>query len=120
MTPPIRRSLAGLAAGLMLVSLLVGPAVAGDRKTLAGSKPAWAKSANLVGHAKATGSVGFRVYLGWRNAAAAEAKARAVSDPKSASYGKYLSSAEFRKQFAPSQGQVGNARHDGVEKKAIV
>ena len=110
MTPPIRRSMAGIAAGLMLVSLLVAPAAAGDRKTLAGSKPAWAKSANLVGHAKATDSVGFRIYLGWRNAADAEAKARAVSDPKSASYGKYLSSAEFRKQFAPSQGQVGNVQ----------
>ena len=99
--------MAGIAAGLMLLSLLVGPAAAGDRKTLAGSKPAWAKSANLVGHAKSTSSVGFRIYLGWRHAADAEAKARAVSDPRSASYGKYLSSAEFRKQFAPTQGQVG-------------
>ena len=107
MTPPIRRSMAGIAAGLMLVSLIVGPAAAGDRKTLAGSKPAWAKSAKVVGHAKAGDAVGFRIYLGWRNAADAEAKARAVSDPRSASYGKYLSSAEFRKQFAPSQGQVG-------------
>jgi len=32
---------------------------------------------------------------------------RAVSDPKSASYGKYLTPVQFRCQFAPSQSQVG-------------
>ncbi len=107
MTPAVRRIAAAIATGLVVVSLVAAPAAAGDRKTLAGSKPGWAKAANLVGHAKAADAVGFRVYLGWRDAAGAEAAARAVSDPRSASYGKYLSSAEFRQQFAPAQGQVG-------------
>ena len=53
------------------------------------------------------GDVGFRVYLGWQNPDAAQATAKAVSDPHSASYGHYLSPAEFRREFAPSQAQVG-------------
>jgi subtilase family serine protease len=53
------------------------------------------------------GSIGFRVYLGWRNEPGAEALPRAVSDPKSPSYGKYLSPSAFRQQFAPTQAQVG-------------
>jgi subtilase family serine protease len=60
-----------------------------------------------VASADPAGNVGFRVYLGWRNPAAADALAKAVSDPRSASYGQYVKPAEFRKQFAPSQVQVG-------------
>jgi len=68
--------------------------------------PPWAKSANFKSTTAATDHVGFRVYLGWRNAADAEALARAVSDPASASYGKYVSAAQFRKQFAPTQSDA--------------
>jgi subtilase family serine protease len=45
------------------------------------------------------------VYLGWN--AGAEAAANAISDPSSSSYGHYLSPTQFRRQFAPSQAQVG-------------
>ena len=110
MTPIVRRTMSGIAAGLIIVSLVAAPTLAADRKTLAGSKPSWARSANLVGHAKATAAVGFRIYLGWRDAAGAEAVARAVSDPKGKSYGKYLTPAAFRQQFAPSQAQIGAVR----------
>ena len=51
--------------------------------------------------------VGFRVYLGWQGGDAAAALARAVSDPKSPSYRQYVTPAEFRRQFAPTQGGVG-------------
>jgi subtilase family serine protease len=51
--------------------------------------------------------MGFRVYLGWQSGDAAAALARAVSDPNSASYRQYVTPAEFRRQFAPSQAQVG-------------
>ncbi|HEY5474073.1 MAG TPA: S53 family peptidase, partial [Candidatus Limnocylindrales bacterium] len=63
-------------------------------------------SHNFTGSADRSSYVGFRVYLGWQNAGGAEALARAVSDPASPSYGKYLTPAQFRKQFAPSQSQV--------------
>jgi len=76
------------------------------KSTQAGSAPSWANKRNYVGAADPNGSIGFRVYLGWRNEAGAEALARAVSDPKSPSYGKYVSPASFRQQFAPTQAQV--------------
>jgi len=74
---------------------------------LRGSAPAWANSGNFAGAADLNGAVGFRVYLGWQNADAATALAHAVSDPNSSQYGQYLTSAQFRRQFAPSQSQVG-------------
>ena len=78
-----------------------------NRTTLHGSAPGWAKQGNLVGAADPAGTVGFRVYLGWNDAAGAEALAKAVSDPGSSSYGHYLTSPEFRRRFAPTQAQVG-------------
>jgi subtilase family serine protease len=103
------RALLVLAVAALLALLIAGSSAAtpSQRATLAGSVPAWATSANFKVAASATDPVNFRVYLGWRNAAAAEALARAVSDPASLSYGKYLTPAQFRKQFAPSQSQVG-------------
>ena len=87
---------------------LVGGAGAAPSPTakLAGSVPSWATSANFKSSASTTAYVGFRVYLDWRNEAGAEALARAVSDPSSSSYGRYLTPAQFRQQFAPSQSQV--------------
>src|SRR5215471_21389348 len=84
-----------------------GAASAAAGKTvLAGSIPAWANSKNLVGSADPSTNVGFRVYLGWNNPAAVASLAAAVSDPSSASYRQYLTPAQFRQQFAPSQEQV--------------
>jgi subtilase family serine protease len=95
---------------LVVIAMLPGTAIAAPsspRSTLHGSAPAWANSVNFKGAADPNGTVGFRVYLGWQNAAAAGAFARAVSDPNSPQYGHYLTSAQFRNQFAPSQSQVG-------------
>ncbi|WP_222849492.1 S53 family peptidase [Trebonia kvetii] len=80
---------------------------ASGKAVLAGSIPAWANSKNLVGTADPAGDVGFRVYLGWNDPAAVASLAAAVSDPSSASYRKFLTPAQFRQQFAPSQAQVG-------------
>jgi subtilase family serine protease len=46
------------------------------------------------------------VFLGLRNQAQAEALASAVSDPSSASYGKYLTTGQFQNQFSPAQSDV--------------
>jgi subtilase family serine protease len=103
-----RRAAAAAMALALLASL---PSLAGaassTRSTLKGSAPAWANSKNYVGAADVTSAVGFRVYLGWQGGSAAAVLARAVSDPRSASYGKYLTPSQFRRQFAPSQSQVG-------------
>lgn len=83
-----------------------GQAAAGSTK-LNGSTPSWANSKNYVSQADPNADVGFRVYLGWTNPSAVQALAQAVSDPHSSSYGHYLTAAQFRQQFAPSQAQVG-------------
>ena len=99
-----------LALLLSAQATLAVQAAPADRTTIHGSAPAWANSKNFAGVADAAGLVGFRVYLGWNNATAAESLARAVSDPHSAQYGNYLTPAQFRKQFAPSQAQVGQVQ----------
>src|SRR5438309_337178 len=82
-------------------------AASSGRSTLVGSAPTWANSKNYLSAADPAIDVGFRVYLGWNNPSAIEALAGAVSNPKSPSYGQYLTPQQFRQQFAPSQSQVG-------------
>jgi subtilase family serine protease len=104
-----QRALGAAVASVLLVSTLgagtVGAAPSG-RAVLSGNVPPWATAANFKQGADTTASVGFRVYLGWTNAQGAAAIAQAVSDPHSSSYGRYLTPAQFRHQFAPSQASV--------------
>jgi subtilase family serine protease len=107
----LRRVRVALAAMVALtvgvLALGAGTGAAGNgRVALAGSVPAWAKSSALKGAASGTSSVGFRVYLGWRNESAVKALAKAVSSPSSPSYGHYLTPQQFRQRFAPSQADV--------------
>ncbi len=109
-----RRGLFVIIAALVLVgSVILGSFVLPARATppgsttLAGSAPTWANSKNYAGAADPSADIGFRVYLGWTNPSAVEALAQAVSDPHNSSYGHYLTPAQFRQQFAPSQAQVG-------------
>src|SRR5512141_3169692 len=90
----------------MVATLPNSAAFAASSTTLHGSAPAWAKSSNFPGAADSNGGVGFRVYLGWKNASAAQAPAQAVSDPTSPSHRHYVNAAQFRQQFAPSQQDV--------------
>jgi subtilase family serine protease len=92
-----------LAAGMMAAP---AGAAASGRSTLAGSQPAWANAKALRSAAPATDYVNIRVNLGWRDEAAAQQAALAVSTPGSASYHHFLTPAQFRQQFAPSQGDV--------------
>ena len=110
-----RGTIAALAAATLAVTLgvTVAPsasAAPSARSTLGGSAPAWAASAQRVGHADPAEQVAFRVYLGWQGGDAAAALARSVSDPSSASYRHYLSPAQFRQSFAPAQSQVGSVQ----------
>src|SRR5689334_24952843 len=104
-----RRSLVLLAVFAVVATLPVATvsAAPGGRSALKGSAPAWANSKNYAGAADPASGVDFRVYLDWQNQAGAEAIARAASDPKSAKYGQYLTAAQFRSAFSPSQAQVG-------------
>jgi subtilase family serine protease len=95
-----------LAAGV-IVGLLASPALASSgRAKLPGSVPPWAKSSSYAGPVNGSDSVGFRVYLGWSDESAVESLARGVSTPGSASYHHFLTPAQFRQKFSPSQAQV--------------
>ena len=61
------------------------------RDMLAGTRPAWATAKSDKGAASDGAQVSARVYLAGKDAAGLAAYAKAVSDPDSASYGKYLS-----------------------------
>jgi len=102
-----RAFVAGLAVAALVSLNVASVSAASARSTLNGSQPSWANGKNLVAAADPNTVVGFRVYLGLVNASGAEAYARAVSDPRSASYGKYLTPAQFRQKFSPSQASVG-------------
>jgi subtilase family serine protease len=89
----------------LLVPFAVSAASQAQTK-LPGSVPPWANAKSYVAAANPSDTIGFRVYLAWNNASAVEALAQAVSNPASSSYGSYLTPAQFRQQFAPSQAQA--------------
>jgi subtilase family serine protease len=102
-----RRSLVATVTSAVVLSSamaigLSGVASGASRSAVAGTKPAWATAQNIVRRRSGTEVIGFRLYLGWRNATAAANLARAVSDPRSASYRHYLTPAQFRQKFAPT------------------
>ena len=82
-----------------------------SRSMLHGSMPSWAKADKLQSAADPQTAVGFRVYLGWTDPDGAAALAKAVSDPRSGSYGQYLTSNQFRSRFAPSAADTAKVRN---------
>src|SRR5436190_516246 len=107
----MKKSLAALAALAAILAVSVASAgSANGRSALAVSVPPWASASAGKGAAASTDSVGFRVYLSLRDGAGAEALARAVSDPRSSSYGRFLSPGQFQSRFAPSQQDVNAVR----------
>ncbi|MET8243337.1 S53 family peptidase [Streptomyces sp. NPDC005202] len=76
------------------------------RNTLAGTKPAWATAKADKGATSNGAQVAARVYLAGRNAAGLAAYAKAVSDPSSASYGRYLSAKQAQARFGATKAQV--------------
>jgi subtilase family serine protease len=76
------------------------------RDTLAGTKPAWATAKADKGATADSSQVSARVYLAGRDAAGLAAYAKAVSDPSSASYGKYLSAQRAEARFGATEAQV--------------
>jgi subtilase family serine protease len=89
---------------------LAAPA-SSSRTALPGSTPAWANKDNLAGPADISATVGFRVYLGWTDPDGAAALAKAVSDPRSPSYGQFLTPNQFRSRFAPSAASTAKVQN---------
>jgi subtilase family serine protease len=76
------------------------------RHTLAGTKPAWATAKADKGATSNSAPVSARVYLAGKDAAGLAAYAKAVADPSSASYGKYLSAKQAQARFGATKAQV--------------
>ncbi|MCR3730006.1 subtilase family serine protease [Streptomyces umbrinus] len=76
------------------------------RDTLQGTKPLWATAQADKGATADASRVSARVYLAGRDAAGLSAYAKAVSDPSSASYGKYLSAGQAEARFGATKTQV--------------
>ncbi|MDX2548310.1 S53 family peptidase [Streptomyces sp. WI04-05B] len=109
----IKRAGVSLAATLPLLAgalaLGIPAAHAADapgRDTLAGTRPAWATAKADKGATSDSSKVTARVYLAGRDANGLTAYAKAVSDPRSASYGKYLTAAQAQQRFGASPAQV--------------
>ncbi|GHH30844.1 S53 family peptidase [Streptomyces lanatus] len=111
----MRSRRAALRASVSL-SLLIGTLALGipatqaadnpGRDKLAGTKPAWATNRVDKGATSDDAQVAARVYLRGRDAAGLAAYAKAVSDPESASYGKYLSASRAQARFGATKAQV--------------
>jgi subtilase family serine protease len=91
----------------LLAAALAGPAVAAPAAmpalvALPGTVPAWATPAARIGDLPDDATVSFQVVLPWRDPAGAAAVARAVSDPASPAYGRYLTPEQWRARFAPA------------------
>ncbi|MET7882980.1 S53 family peptidase [Streptomyces avermitilis] len=91
-----------LALGIPAAHAADGP----SRDTLAGTKPAWATTTADKGATDNGSQVSARVYLAGKDAAGLAAYAKAVSDPNSASYGKYLSAQQAQARFGATKAQV--------------
>jgi subtilase family serine protease len=107
----VRLALPLLASGACLSGAGALQAAPASRTVLNGSAPPWASGQNFVASADPSTDVGFRVYLGWTDPAGAAALAAAVSNPASASYGHYLTPAQFRKRFAPAANDVARVQN---------
>lgn len=76
------------------------------RGALAGTKPAWATAKADKGATANSAQVNARVYLAGRDAAGLAAYAKAVADPSSPMYGKYLSAKQAQARFGATKAQV--------------
>ncbi|MBF9070335.1 S53 family peptidase [Streptacidiphilus fuscans] len=96
-------------AGVTAAALPAGAAADSprpERIPLPGSAPVWtAAQAYDEGRVPASSAVTARVYLAGRDSAGLAARARQVSDPRSALYAHYLTPQQVQQRYAPTQAQ---------------
>lgn len=100
---------AGLGAvvcvGMTLASAGLAHADPGGRKVIT-KAPDWAAHTQRTGTPPASGMLHLSMVLNLKDAPGAEAFAEAVSDPDSPDSGKYLTAAQWRSRFAPSDADA--------------
>jgi subtilase family serine protease len=104
----IRAAVATIGGTALVLPFLSGAAIAAPSSsaTVPGSAPAWIHSARVSGAPAPSSRFSFHVALPLRSQAQASKLVRAVSNPASASYGKYLTPRQFNSRFAPTTAQV--------------
>jgi subtilase family serine protease len=109
-----RKVAVGLLAGGTIIglSMTAGAASAAPqaRHPLDGSIPRWLQQAHDLGASPSSQQVNFGVLLGMRDVSGAAATLRAISDPDSPSYGRWLSNAAFDARYAPTSASVAAVR----------
>ena len=100
-----------VALGTAAASVLgAGPATAAarpGRHALPGSQPRWLGKARAIGSAPAAADkIQFGILLKLRDSASAQAKLASIADPASANYGKWLTTSQFKSQYAPASADV--------------
>jgi subtilase family serine protease len=90
---------------------------------LTGSRPSFVAHATDLGPASTKQSVDFEVLLSYPDQAAVEAEARAVSTPGSSQFRHFLTTAQFRARYSPSQSAVNAVsswvRSDGLSVASV-
>jgi subtilase family serine protease len=106
--PLLRRTALALGAGALVIPFAASAANAApvQRAAVSGTAPTWATPGNETGAPASSERRNVQVNLNLRDAAGAERLAAAVSDPGSASYGRYLTPAQFNARFAPTADAV--------------
>ncbi|MDJ0380330.1 S53 family peptidase [Streptomyces sp. G-G2] len=94
------------ALALGLPSAQAATPVPGGRVALEGARPGWASDSADQGGAAQSARVDARVYLAGRDPQGLTAYAAAVSDPKSPSYGTYLTPEQTQQRFGATAEQV--------------
>jgi subtilase family serine protease len=105
----------GSAAALVVAALATAPAASAapspSRHVMANTAPKWLAKARDHGHANTKNAVSLRVYLAPQGGLAAEeAAATAVSTPGSASYGQFITPAQFYARYSPTSATVAAVR----------
>ncbi len=95
-----------IAAAVALTATAATPATT----TVSGNVATWVKSAKLTGAAPASNSVTIAVHLALNNTASLKRLVADVSNPKSATYGRYLTPAQFAERFGPAASEVNQVK----------
>jgi subtilase family serine protease len=106
----VRKVAIGLLASGTVIGLTAAAGAASaapqGRHPLDGSMPKWLHQAHDMGASSTTQQMNFGVLLGMRDQAGAMATLKAISDPASSRYGKWLTNAEFNARYAPARSSV--------------
>ena len=105
-----RAAVAGLAlvttAGLVAAAGVGSAAAAPAQPSGSTGGPSWTASATRQGPLDQDAAISLSVVLNGRDAAGAEAAALAVSSPSDGRYGRFLSPAEYRARYAPTDADL--------------